>query len=575
MPQILLNGQLVDITQEQFDAWNQQNTAPDQQEPAGGYVLQINNQDPILIPNTAEIIPGQPLPTTFQSTSETMPANPFYTPPVLSVNDRATNTVGTPTTTPPQVSQVVQQQTTPATTGGGFLQGGYGSIGVVPADPLPADQATVQNAPDPTGVDPNAAQGFVPYRPIPQPSIYPAPVEGNTNVEYTTALPGIQGGYGRFVDPVEDIGVREQQPGILFGVNPVVDPIGIQNTAPEPVDAEAASFVANTNQSILAATQIKTQADPVAVPETMGPPVQVDIRGVGGYEDAQQEQAGVQMALKTQAQLQQSIRSQRSGFNDKDWRVKLMLAPQAQYLYNVAQPGDLLYPLQNVGVIFPYTPTISLSYNANYSTYNLTHSNYTGYFYNGSSVSAISLSGIFTAQDTTEANYLLAVIHFFRSVTKMFYGQDAELGAPPPLVYLSGYGQYQFAEHPCVVSSFSYSLPAEVDYIRARTVSINNTTLVNRDAKTPSPPSTSPIYSAVSRLRSVFTPKGAEPAAKAQSPYDTSGRGVELGGETPTYVPTQMEIVIQLLPVQSRSQISKQFSLREFAKGSLLRGGFW
>jgi hypothetical protein len=73
----------------------------------------------------------------------------------------------------------------------------------------------------------------------------------------------------------------------------------------------------------------------------------------------------------------------------------------------------------------------------------------------------------FTAQDTGEANYLLAVITFFKSVTKMFYGQDAERGAPPPLVYLSGLGEYQFNEHPCVVSQFNYNLPSDADYIRA------------------------------------------------------------------------------------------------------------
>jgi hypothetical protein len=71
----------------------------------------------------------------------------------------------------------------------------------------------------------------------------------------------------------------------------------------------------------------------------------------------------------------------------------------------------------------------------------------------------------FTAQSTSEANYLLAVITFFKSVTKMFYGQDAERGAPPPLTYLSGLGEYQFNEHPCVITQFNYTLPGDVDYI--------------------------------------------------------------------------------------------------------------
>ena len=38
---------------------------------------------------------------------------------------------------------------------------------------------------------------------------------------------------------------------------------------------------------------------------------------------------------------------------------------------------------------------------------------------------------------------------------------------------------------------------------------------------------------------------------------------------------TKMEIDITLIPVQTRSQVSKQFSLKEFANGNLLKKGFW
>ena len=41
------------------------------------------------------------------------------------------------------------------------------------------------------------------------------------------------------------------------------------------------------------------------------------------------------------------------------------------------------------------------------------------------------------------------------------------------------------------------------------------------------------------------------------------------------YVPTKMEIDIVLIPVQTRSQVSKQFSLQGFANGDLIKGGFW
>ena len=42
-----------------------------------------------------------------------------------------------------------------------------------------------------------------------------------------------------------------------------------------------------------------------------------------------------------------------------------------------------------------------------------------------------------------------------------------------------------------------------------------------------------------------------------------------------TYVPTKIEITLSLLPVQSRQQVSQQFSVKEFANGNLLKGGFW
>jgi hypothetical protein len=48
-----------------------------------------------------------------------------------------------------------------------------------------------------------------------------------------------------------------------------------------------------------------------------------------------------------------------------------------------------------------------------------------------------------------------------------------------------------------------------------------------------------------------------------------------LGVGNPTYVPTKMEISISLLPIQSRQQISKNFSIDGFANGNQLTGGFW
>lgn len=278
--------------------------------------------------------------------------------------------------------------------------------------------------------------------------------------------------------------------------------------------------------------------------------------------------AGATQGLIRQAQNQQTARLQRqTPAQSGDWRVRLSLAPNSNYLYNATDCGPVLYPLYNTqGVIFPYTPSIDTSYKANYSSYDLTHSNYRGYFYQNSYVDGINIKATFTAQDTSEANYLLAVIHFFRSVTKMFYGQDAERGSPPPLVFLSGLGDFQFNQHPCVVSQFTYSLPADVNYIRAQNVANNGTNqLTARNRQT----TLNPISNAVQRLASLG--QGIRPGALA-APFAPQG---SLAANNPTYVPTKMEINLTLLPVQSRQQVSQVFSLAGFANGNQLKGGFW
>lgn len=276
---------------------------------------------------------------------------------------------------------------------------------------------------------------------------------------------------------------------------------------------------------------------------------------------------GQTAALTTQARAQQSIRELRNTkAQSTDWRVRLKLAPTSTYLYNSPTPGILAALKLTDGVIFPYTPSIDTAYKANYDSYDLTHSNYRGYFYKGSHVDAVNVRAQFTAQDTKEADYLLAVIHFFRSCTKMFYGQDAQRGSPPPLVYLNGYGDYQFAEHPCVVSQFNYTLPPDVDYIRCQSTLQNNTNRLNSRLRNPL--ANNPLSYSVNRLLNSNLVAG----ALTNAPLATTGN---LASSTPTYVPTKMEISITLLPIQSRSQISNNFSVKEFANGNLLKGGYW
>jgi hypothetical protein len=136
------------------------------------------------------------------------------------------------------------------------------------------------------------------------------------------------------------------------------------------------------------------------------------------------------------------------------------------------------------------------------------------------------------------------------------------------LVFLSGLGDYQFNQHPCLVSNFNYSLPSDVDYIRAQsTLSNGGNQLAARARQTTLG---NPIASTIARLASLGN-QAIQPGA-VTAPFAPQG---SLAAGNPTYVPTKMEINLSLLPVQTRSQVSQQFSVKGFANGNLLKGGFW
>jgi hypothetical protein len=333
--------------------------------------------------------------------------------------------------------------------------------------------------------------------------------------------------------------------------------------SPEPVDPAANPQA----PAAPAAPIVPAVSEPSPLPNDVDPNfiTQPAVATIPSPGQADQDLANQTFANRENAKLQATIQAQRKQANDGDWRVKLRLAAGAKYLYKATEPG-ILEPLSVTdGVVFPYTPKINTSYSAMYSPTDLTHSNNTNYFYQGSKVGEVKITAVFTAQDTFEANYLLAVIHFFRSVTKMFYGQDQQYrGAPPPLVFLQGLGEYQFNLHPCVVSQFDYVLPDDVDYIRARSVSINGTNLLQRrDRQTVSngedATSSGRLAGAGLSAGGIFIPP----------PPPT------LGTDKPTYVPTKMEMSLTLLPIQTRAQVSQEFSLAKFANGNLVKGGFW
>lgn len=135
---------------------------------------------------------------------------------------------------------------------------------------------------------------------------------------------------------------------------------------------------------------------------------------------------------------------------------------------NLFGSGAIMAPLQRRNsLVFPYTPTIQLSSNADYEPTNIPHTVYKSQSYSKSYVSEITLTADFTAQTTSEARYMLAAMHFFRSVTKSYFGaSNGDLaGSPPPVVRFDYLGNQMFNNVPVVVKTFSYTLPPDVDYV--------------------------------------------------------------------------------------------------------------
>ena len=118
------------------------------------------------------------------------------------------------------------------------------------------------------------------------------------------------------------------------------------------------------------------------------------------------------------------------------------------------------------GVVWPYLPSITVATKAEYTPINTTHNNYTNYAYKGSMVDDIQISGEFSCETASDAAYWIAATTFFKTATKMFFGQGELAGNPPIICILKGYGASVFNNTPVIIKSFSVDLKDDVNYVK-------------------------------------------------------------------------------------------------------------
>lgn len=138
-------------------------------------------------------------------------------------------------------------------------------------------------------------------------------------------------------------------------------------------------------------------------------------------------------------------------------------------------PASALRPTG--GLLFPYQPDITYAQSVNYSSYDLTHTNYTYHAYAGTPSPSFQVTGQFATTTAEEHEYTLGAIHFLRSVSKMYYGlkdigSSPSAGTPPPLLRFSSYGNEVISNIPVFLGSFTCVFDSTTDLIEFEGVAL-------------------------------------------------------------------------------------------------------
>jgi len=189
----------------------------------------------------------------------------------------------------------------------------------------------------------------------------------------------------------------------------------------------------------------------------------------------------------------------------EDWRVKLNA--------NFGLFGSAFSRLSKTGgFVWPYLPSITVSSKANYAQIDTVHSNQPFQAYKSSQIDDIQISGEFSVENELDAEYWIQGTTFLKTATRMFFGTGPNVGNPPIVCNLTGYGARVFAGVPVIVKSFSVDFKDDVAYIKH-----------------------------------------------------------SLNGAPPTWVPAMSTISVTVSPIYNRTRL-RQFNLAEYANGNIVAG---
>ena len=244
---------------------------------------------------------------------------------------------------------------------------------------------------------------------------------------------------------------------------------------------------------------------------------------------------------------------------NSDWRVRLTVPGGT-----IFDSSPVFRPLKDAGgLVFPYTPTINIGGSAKYEPITPVHNNYPFQAYQSSSPDQITIQAPFLVENSAEAQYWIATVHFLRAASKMFTGDSTPAGNPPVILALNGYGEYVFKNVPVVLTNFTVSLDSASDYISTLPSGAGASAL-------------SPFAQAAGVLGSIATAQNAKQkvesiigAAKtAKSILTNNALGANFSGPS-SHVPTKSSFTITLQPIYSRESV-RTFNLQKFVNGDYM-----
>ena len=222
----------------------------------------------------------------------------------------------------------------------------------------------------------------------------------------------------------------------------------------------------------------------------------------------------------------------------KDYRAKIQPLGQSDaqvgLILGPNTSDNILQPLWKTrGLMFPYTPMIQVQHaTVNYGSYDLAHTNYDYFAYQKTSSPSATVTGVFGAHTEEEAEYMLAAIHFLRTVTKSNFGaSDPNRGTPPPKLAFSAYGDAMFNRTPVYIRTVAFGLDQDVDYV--------------------------PVRGANRTSRPGF----------ANATMDDMLQN--------SYVPLVLNLFVEIMVAPNPRKLRVEFTLEECRKGGLLKKGYY